>query len=108
MGIFKKRFGKNNPNWDPNEAFTEMFIMTQLLTANEVLQNRGHVLLRDLYDSLGFETTKESCSYGWVKGVVKDDFVKCKLEKIDGTDDYELSFECYPILNYLPEEDAAE
>lgn len=111
MRTFKKRFGEDNPNWGPNEDVTEFFIRSNSTLAHDIMEAQGYLLLRDVYVNLGFEITRESLSYGWIKGAAEnDDFVPTfEFKKIDGVNEYELSFECYSILKYLPKEkEAAE
>ena len=100
--IIRKRFDKRCLNWDTNPEFSEMFLRTQQTYFNNVMQIQEFVFLRDIYMAIGLPVTKESCMLGWVKGVVKDkDFVNFEYSKINDTDDFELVFECYPILDYL-------
>ena len=105
--IIRKRFDKGCPNWNTNPEFSEMFLRTQQTYFNNVMQIQEFVFLRDVYMAIGLPVTKESCMLGWAKGVVKDeDFVNIfEYSKIKGTDDFELVFECYPILDYLETED---
>lgn len=110
MATFKKKFDKNCPNWDEIGTINEALFKANQDWFNSILQARGYMFLRECYDTLGIPLTKESCTYGWVKGVVKEDedCVNFSFVPIPGGSDYELIFKCYPILNYLPEEDAAE
>lgn len=101
MNTIKKRFGHDNPNWEDNQEFNEVFLKSQRNLWNDILQYRGYVLLKDVYDSLGFEATRESCELGWFKGVTEEDFVKFDWYQIGETGEFELTFECYPILEYL-------
>lgn len=108
--IIKKRFGRNNnPYWDKNKEFNLMFFQSQMNLANDKLTHQGHVLLLDVYDMLGIARTKESCYLGLVKGVNKnEDYVKMSYEELlDHPNEFELTFECYPILEYLEVENVA-
>ena len=61
-------FGPDNPNWNGSHPdYNLVFLRTQERYANHKLQARGHVLLNDVYDSLGMPRTKEGCVVGWVK-----------------------------------------
>lgn len=35
---------------------------------NDLLNRRGYVFLRDIYEQMGIPITKESCLVGWTKG----------------------------------------
>lgn len=108
METIKKRFDRTSPYWDKSPEVNKMFFNAQLTYANDVMRNQGFVFLRDLYVCLGLAITKESCIYGWVKGAVREeDFVKMTVSEIEGTEDFELEFNCYPILEYLPVENVA-
>lgn len=106
--IIKKKFDCTNINWGKDPKFNEMFLKSKLYYFNDMLNWSGAVLLRDLYMDLGLETTAESCINGWVKGIGKDDFVKFSFSQIYDTPDFELIFECYPILVYLNKEERVE
>lgn len=67
--VYARCFDEYNPNW-PNGVTSEHirnYLMCQQNFANERLQSRGHVLLNDVYDSLGFDRTPEGAVVGWVK-----------------------------------------
>ena len=110
MMIIKKRFDRNCPNWDKTKILNEMFLKANQIWFNDLLQAKGYMFLSECYDILGIPLTKESCTGGWVKGVAKrdEDCVDFSFVPIPGGSDYELTFKCYSILNYLPDEDVAE
>lgn len=106
--IIRKRFDDRCPSWDKEPKFNELFLKSQHQYLNDVMQNQGFVFLRDVYMNLGLATTKESCILGWVKGVVPEkNFVDFKYSQIEDTSDFELVFECYPILDYMEMENVA-
>lgn len=107
--IIKKRFDNQSPNWAKEANFNELFLKGQQIYFTELMQIQGFVFLRDVYMALGLATTKESCILGWVKGVVPEkDFVNFEYSQIGNSSDFELTFECYPILDYMETEDAAD
>lgn len=100
MNIIKKRFGEKNPNWNDEPRFNNLFLRENRNYWNTILERRGYVLLKDVYDSLGIGTTRESCVLGWFKGVTGEDCIKFDWFQLEN-DEFELIFECYPILKYL-------
>lgn len=100
--IFRKRFDKNCPQWDPTKSVNKTFLNTEKWYFNTLLRNRGFVLLQDAYDSLGLEITKESCVYGWHSKVSEK--IKFDFYRTHGASEFDLVFTCYPILDYLKRE----
>lgn len=64
--IYSRLFDQTNINWCPTPGYNRNFISTQQNYANDLLRDRGHVLLNDVYDMLGMERSKEGCVVGWV------------------------------------------
>lgn len=58
-------FDKNNRNYDLD--YSMVFLKAQENYANDLLFSRGHVLLNDILDNLGFGRTAEGAFRGWVK-----------------------------------------
>lgn len=54
-------------SWDQHPEYNLVFLRCQQQYANDRLQTRGHVLLNDIYDALGFDRTKAGAVVGWVK-----------------------------------------
>lgn len=108
--IIKKRFGKGNWNWNKDVVYNRAFLSTQQRYIDDLLASRGHVLLLDVYDILGIARTAESCSLGRVKGVgdEKTDLLWFYWKELpDHPNEFELTFICYPILDYLEKENVA-
>ena len=100
----KKKFDNQCPNWSNDPKFNECFLKTQKNYLNDVMQAQGFVFLRDVYMALGLATTKESCMLGWIK---EKDSVNFSYSQIGDTSDFELTFKCYPILDYMEMENGA-
>lgn len=67
MSIYARPFDKLNRHWSPHHFDNRAFIELQQQFANDRLRARGHVMLNDVYDSLGMERTPEGCVVGWVR-----------------------------------------
>ncbi len=61
-------FDESNKHWDPNPSFSMFFLRTQQSIMNDKLHSRGHVLLNDVYEALGFPRTPYGAIAGWVDG----------------------------------------
>jgi hypothetical protein len=66
-------FDEGNKNWQRPDHYNSMFLRSQQNWANDLLNARGHVLLNDVYDMLGFPRTKAGCVVGWVKNPDRGD-----------------------------------
>lgn len=74
--IHARIFDTKNPNWTPNSEFNRIFIEAQQNYANHLLKSRGHVLLNDVYEQLGFDRTPDGAIVGWVyESETGDNFV---------------------------------
>lgn len=105
MRIIKKKFDDRSFYWKKDAMCNELFLNAQRNYFNEVLQHQGFVFLRDVYTAIGLETTKESCILGWGVWVEREKLDSgFKFIQINETPDFELIFECYPILDYLKTE----
>lgn len=59
-------FDSSNPNWDPNPAFSMMWLRGVENILNDILHTRGHVFLNEVYDALGFPHTPQGACLGWI------------------------------------------
>lgn len=64
--IYTRIFDESNVNWQRDSELNRIFIQCQQNYANHMLQSRGHVLLNDVYDQLGFNRSKAGAIVGWV------------------------------------------
>lgn len=98
-----KIFGKGCLPWSSkNHKWNEYFLGTTKNNCDGMLRLKGYVFLFDVYRNIGFIETNESHMYGWKS----EDSEKIKMEfhRIDGSDEYEINFVCYPMKNVLPTE----
>lgn len=66
-------FDPQNKNWENTPEYNIMFLRTVQNYLNDELNARGHVLLNDAYEALGFERTSAGAVVGWVKYNPKTD-----------------------------------
>lgn len=59
-------FDDSISSWSPIHDHNLIFLNSQQSYLNDLLKIRGHVLLNDVYDRLGFERTPYGGEYGWV------------------------------------------
>ena len=61
-------FDARNRHWnDARPEWNLVFLRSQEKHANHLLNSRGHVLLNDIYDGLGFPRTKAGAVVGWTR-----------------------------------------
>ena len=77
--IYSRVFDDNNPNFKNSAEWNRLFIQTQEAYANHMLNARGHVLLNDVYDQLGFDRTVPGSVVGWVRKGNGDGYVNFGL-----------------------------
>lgn len=65
---YAKFFDESCPDWDKNPNFNMTFLKIQEGIANNLLHERGHLFLNEVYDMLGFERTPAGAVVGWVDG----------------------------------------
>lgn len=102
--IIEKVFDVSSHMWDKNSQYNGLYINAVLRKFDDTLHVRGYVFLRDIYEQLGLKITNESCILGWVKNNIRNkdvEFVNMTIFPIEGTSNFKLVFDCYPILDYL-------
>lgn len=63
---YARWFDEGNPNWVEDPMYNLAFLKAQQNWFNDKLRIRGFVFLHEVYEALGFETTKEAQIVGWV------------------------------------------
>jgi hypothetical protein len=64
--IYAVFFDHENRNWTGNMEYNTLFLKCQQNWANDMLRSRGHLMLNDVYDALGFPRTTPGSVVGWV------------------------------------------
>lgn len=75
LSPYAKFFDEGSTQWDRTPEYNLVFLKCQQEYANQRLQARGHLLLNDVYDSLGIERTSAGCVVGWKISKDGDNFV---------------------------------
>lgn len=69
-------FNEDNPNWSPDDDVNAAFLQINQDLANQKLRTRGHLLLNEVYEALGFEASAPASVFGWSQQVNNDTFVE--------------------------------
>lgn len=78
---YARVFEKGNVNWQYSRDVNDLFLRGQQSYFNDVLRIKGHVVLNDIYNALGFPATAEGYVVGWVWEGDGDNFVDFGLDK---------------------------
>lgn len=73
--IYARCFDETNPQWQQSSETNRLFLQCQQEYANHQLHARGHVLLNDVYDSLGFDRSVAGTIVGWVRNGDGDNYI---------------------------------
>lgn len=105
--IIKKVFNNTSHVWDKDPMFNLAFLKIEQQYFRNVLKRQGYIFLRDIYNALGFIITKESCTMGWYYGSEEDipNTIFAIEQILDRDNEFIITFECYPILDYLTSEE---
>lgn len=73
--------------WTKDRYTNLMFVKCRESYCNDLLKSRGWLFLRDVYEMLGIQVTKESCLVGWIfeqNNQHGDNFVEFNIIESDG------------------------
>jgi hypothetical protein len=73
--MYARFFDRENRNWNPEPFYNLAFLRSQQNFANDKLRAKGHILLNDVYDSLGMERTTAGAVVGWLWQAGGDNYV---------------------------------
>ena len=95
--IYARRFNCKSVLWREESELNRTFFRAMQTYFNEVLQARGYVFLRDIYEKLGIPIDYASIVCGWIydysgKNPNGDNFVSIEFEEIEGEDAFMLDF----------------
>lgn len=65
--IYTRFFDRANMDWDDDPDIRRLFLEAKERTANMMLENRGYLLLNDVYKLLGFPATRAGYSVDWLR-----------------------------------------
>ena len=74
--------------WTKDRDANLIFVKCQESYCNDLLKSRGWLFLRDVYEMLGVQVTKESCLVGWIfeeNNKIGDNFVKFDIHEADNS-----------------------
>lgn len=84
--LYAKFFDETNVNWTKSPDANLNFLLCQQKWMNDLLEARGHVLLNDVYDSIGIPRTPAGAVVGWVKDNPKGDgYIDFHIHELDNT-----------------------
>lgn len=75
---YAKFFDEYCQGWTKDPEYNLMFLKDQQRYANDILKNRGHIFLNEVYDLIGIPRTKAGQVVGWIydeKHPVGDNYV---------------------------------
>jgi hypothetical protein len=72
---YARFFDEGNPNWEKKAEYNLLFLKSVQNHMNDLLHVRGHVMLNDVYDRLGFDRTPEGAIVGWLMGGEGDNYI---------------------------------
>jgi hypothetical protein len=75
LSPYARFFDETCPNYKKNAEINRVFIQCQQNYANHLLHARGHVLLNDVYELLGFERSSAGSVVGWLREGDGDGYV---------------------------------
>ena len=65
LSIYGRVFDDSYTNWTKDTNYNLMYLKKLECYYNTILKKRGYVFLRDIYEDIGIQVTKESIIVGW-------------------------------------------
>ena len=90
ISAWSRIWQEGNPGWTKDAQHNKYFLTQIQNQANDMLRNRGHLFLNEVYDMLGYPRIKEGNIIGWIydeKNPVGDNFVDFGIYPLNGTID---------------------
>lgn len=88
---YSRIFDKSNPNWEKSMDANKMWLEMQMHYADDLLKARGFLTLNEVYELLGFKTTKAGMVVGWKydkKNPSGDNFVEFDIREVSVENQY--------------------
>lgn len=64
--IFDRRFDRNCVGWTDDSRYNRYFLSDTQRHCNDLLRDRGHLFLNEVYDMLGFPRISAGQVFGWI------------------------------------------
>lgn len=73
-------FDNHCSEWDPNYIYNLKWLRANETAANDILTERGHIFLNEVYDMIGLPHTTAGAVAGWIKNGDGDGYVSFGLD----------------------------
>lgn len=93
QSIYGKTFDESCIDWTNDRLVNLTYLKVMEQHFNDVLKARGHVLLNDVYDALGFSRTKAGLVVGWLydeDNVNIDNYIDFDLPNAEECEDVDI------------------
>lgn len=87
---YARIFDEANPRWEKDSYYNFLFLRGAQAHFNDILNDKGHIFLNDVYDYLGFKKVPEGQVVGWFKNGKGDGYVDIGI--FDMTDERKRAF----------------
>jgi hypothetical protein len=77
---YARVFDETNPRWEKTPEYNLLFLKNVQNYMNDLLHVRGHVLLNDVYDQLGFKRTSAGAVVGWIMTDNRDSYIAFEIQ----------------------------
>ena len=95
-------YGPHNPNWVPNKEHNLFFLHGHQNLYNDLLRARGHVLLNDILDGMGFPRTLEGAIVGWALNFQTQSYIDFAITSDDLSETLDIQFNVQgPIIDQM-------